>query len=468
MGEICEAASCSRVAGRQAKGGLRLLLALAAVGTFAPSTAAANGTYLPLPHKIFHGLTYSGQQSDTKLFSKQTRSHSAVSNYYVTWGSAIQEAMESWDERRARGLLTITASHGHGQPGVIDPRQIERGKGDAWLLQLNKTLGKWRDPVYLSLFPEMNGSWNSYSAFNSSGSRRPGNSTKSFSRAWQRTTLIMRGGSVRKINRQLHTLDLPKIRGRGSIYRRMPRRIPRPKVSMMWVPQAHGTPAVSGNGPADYWPGNAYVDWVGADTFSKFSNFGGLNSIHRNFALRYHKPMMIGEYAPWGSDASSWVKKLHSWARRNARMLIYYQGFGEEENPFKLEHYPRTKRLLRKILNRSYFQVYASGIHTRKHGKGSIAITTTRDDKPAGNFTVCRTKTQGPVEYSKQMCASIVHGHGHLTGVPEGHWYLRTREPNGQSRCWQRPDMKAHTDRCGRVRVKNGAWTEVRWPLRGS
>ena len=330
-----------------------------------PTIATAGKTYPPKRGKIFHGLTYSGQSSDTLLFNKQTRSHAAISNYYVTWGDSIQQAIEHWDEQRMRGLLTITASRGHSKPGLVSPKQIVRGRADAFLLQINRTLGKWRDPVYISLFPEMNGHWNSYSAFEQNGSRRKGNSTKRFRQEWKRTTLMLRGGRTKQINQKLRKLKMRPINYKHSLYPRKQRRLAKPKVSMLWIPQSHGSPNIRGNGPGDYWPGRRYVDWVGADTFSKFPNFDGLNSLRRKFAKRYKKPMMIGEYAPWGSDDTAWVKQLHAWAHRYTRMFVYYQGFGEIGNPFQLELYPNTKKLLRRLLNNRRVQSYAPGRHTK-------------------------------------------------------------------------------------------------------
>jgi hypothetical protein len=435
-----------------------------AVLCFAGTAQAKN--YLPKHGKVFHGLTYSGQASDTRLFMKETRSHPAVSDYYVTWGDAIQEALESWEEARMRGMLTITAARGHGQRGLISPKQITKGRGDDWLLQMNKTLGAWRDPVYLSLFPEMNGHWNSYSAFNKDGSRRPGNSTKSFRAAWKRTTLIMRGGRTKAINRHLRKLKMHPIRKRGSIYRKhLPRRLPRAKVAMMWIPQSQGSPPKRGNGPGAYWPGRRYVDWVGADTFSKFPNFDGLGSIYRNFAKAFHKPMMLGEYAPWGSDATGWMKKLQAWGRRYARMLVYYQGFGEQGNPFRLELYPHTKHLLRKVLNKSYFQPVAPGIHTAKHGKGAIEVKMTSKGRRPSGLSVCRTSSRRSIKLHPSLCVKVHKGDGKFTEVPEGKWFLRIREGRKLGACWERPDNKPHVDLCGRVRVKIGKTTTVHWRL---
>lgn len=356
----------ARLPGRRAgAGAFFAAVALAAAG-LGPPPAVARDAYLPKPGKLFHGLTDSGQFSDTLEFQRGTGSHPAVVNYYVTWGDPIDEALHHWSKGRSRGMLTLTTSRGHGQPGLISPRQVSRGRGDRWLLGLGAELRRWGDPVYVSPFPEMNGHWNAYAPYSADGSRRPGNGPRRLRDAYRRIALILRGGPTRRVNRKLRDLGMPPARARRSVYGRLPRRLARAPVALAWIPQSHGSPRLAGNGPGAFWPGRRYVDWVGADTFSRFSNFEGLGSIYRKFARRMDKPMMIGEYAPWGSDDSAWVRRLHRWARdrRRVRMLVYYQGFGERGNPFRLDRYPRAQRALRRILGRRAYQSYARGRHT--------------------------------------------------------------------------------------------------------
>ena len=94
---------------------------------------------------------------------------------------------------------------------------------------------------------------------------------------------------------------------------------------MLWVPQVAGSPDVAGNEPRDYWPGSAWVDWVGTDFYGKYPNFSGLTSFYNAFA---GQPFVFGEWALWGSDDPAFVDALFGWigSHPRTRMLIYNQG----------------------------------------------------------------------------------------------------------------------------------------------
>ena len=46
------------------------------------------------------------------------------------------------------------------------------GTGDGYLLALNHALHTWGKPIYVRPFPEMNGHWNPWCAYNANGSSR--------------------------------------------------------------------------------------------------------------------------------------------------------------------------------------------------------------------------------------------------------------------------------------------------------
>src|SRR5437762_962103 len=83
-----------------------------------------------------------------------------------------------------------------------------------------------------------------------------------------RATLMLRGGPVAAIDAKLAALHLPRVRGRDG-----GDRLPEPQVSLLWVPQTEGSPAIARNSAAAYWPGARYVDWVGTDFYSRFPSF---------------------------------------------------------------------------------------------------------------------------------------------------------------------------------------------------
>jgi hypothetical protein len=143
------------------------------------------------------------------------------------------------------------------------------------------------------------------------------------------------------------------------IYDRLdvPRKLPRPKVALIWNPQTFGSPNVSGNQPSDYYPGGKFVDWVGADAYAKFSNatlWNALNAFYRRYD---GKPFAIGEYGPWDSDpGGAFTNQIFSWAKSHGRtrMLIYYRSVSPT-NIFNLQFYPAARDVLRNRLQDSEF-----------------------------------------------------------------------------------------------------------------
>src|SRR5947209_9100525 len=106
--------------------------------------------------------------------------------------------------------------------------------------------------------------WNAYAAFSAGGaSTGPAYTPHAFVQAWRRTVLILRGGSLSRVDAGLHRLGMPPVRTR--LHRDA--RLPRPKVAFLWVPQDAGSPETSYNSPGAYWPGAGYVDWVGTDFY---------------------------------------------------------------------------------------------------------------------------------------------------------------------------------------------------------
>jgi hypothetical protein len=145
----------------------------------------------------------------------------------------------------------------------------------------------------------------------------------------------------------------------------VPQRLDRAKVAFMWNPQTIGSPNVRGNGPAAYWPGKRYVDWVGADIYSKFAS-PGIRSALTRFYRRWDRwPFVIGEYAPWDNDyGGDFTRWLFNWANRHrrTRMLVYYRSVSPN-NPFDINHWPAARRVLRNRLDKHRFDPYAPGTH---------------------------------------------------------------------------------------------------------
>jgi hypothetical protein len=61
---------------------------------------------------------------------------------------------------------------------------------------------------------------------------------------------------VAAIDARLARLNLPPVRTSATT-------LPTRKVALLWIPLSFGNPEIPRNHPKHFWPGGAYVDWVG-------------------------------------------------------------------------------------------------------------------------------------------------------------------------------------------------------------
>jgi hypothetical protein len=322
-------------------------LAAAAVAAaclaLAPAASAADAL-LPPRGKVFSGLT-GGLSVD--LFERQTGNHPAVFGFFTRFSGANEFIFRSAEQAGSRLMLHISTQNGYGTPEFASPRGLAQGDGDRYLVNLNRRIAEYGQPTYIRLMAEMNQANNGYAAFDKSGrSRGPSHSTAQFKQAWRRATLILRGGPVEEIDAKLRALGLPAVQANAE-------ELPRPQIAMVWVPQTRGTPDIPANMPRAYWPGGAYVDWVGTDFYSRFPNFHWLDDFYRDFP---GKPFVFGEWALWGADDPGFVTRLFDWigSHPRVRMVLYNQG-KLTDGPFRLNRYPRSKAALRKALSHRRF-----------------------------------------------------------------------------------------------------------------
>jgi hypothetical protein len=317
---------------------------LVAIATTGATQAAGARSFAPPRGKVFVGAT--GQP--LRSYVAATRKHAPVYQEFVAWGQWLPGITD--DARRARARLMIHITTRYGAREAITPAAIAHGRGDAWLIGLQRAIYDSHNVTYVRLMAEMDCYWNAYGAYNADGSRRDAaHSAAAYKRAWKRVTLIMRGGSLRHIDTVLRRLGMPALHARHDL--------PRPRVAMVWVAQVAGSPDVAGNQPSNYWPGAKWVDWVGTDFYSKYPNFSGLTKFYDAFPQR---PFAFGEWAVWGSDAPGFVKELFGWAAAHSRaqMLVYNQGL-RPNGPFRLSWYPRAAGELRRLLSSPRYPAFA-------------------------------------------------------------------------------------------------------------
>jgi hypothetical protein len=307
-----------------------------------PKSVPAGKAYLPPAGRIFQGST-----EPVAAYTNATGKHPAVYQELVAWGQYLPGIAKAATETRARMMLSISTMF--GAKNVITPQGIAGGGGDTWLIGLGAQIATAKNITYVELMPEMDNAAAPYCAFNANGSARArAYSAAEFKLAWQRATLILRGGPVAGIDKALKRLGMSALKTNAAS-------LPQAPVAMVWDALTAGTPVVAGNAPANYFPGKAYVDWVSTDFYSDYPDFKRLTP----FVAQYSSfPFMFGDYAIWnGDNDTTFIGQIFAWIaqHRQARMLIY----DDASSHFALSAYPASATALRRAIAGATFPAYA-------------------------------------------------------------------------------------------------------------
>jgi hypothetical protein len=226
----------------------------------------------------------------------------------------------------------------------LTPAAIAGGAGDAWLAEINRVVQERGSLVYVRPMGEMNGAWNDYCAFNLNGSPKPAAySTRNFRRAFMRIHILLHGGSKATVNGKLRKAGLP---GTSQMFAWLPKT----KLRVIWNPHGFSTPDRPGNQPSDYYPGDAYVDVVGADVYKTPSNVGHLTGMDAIYAAHPNKPFSIPEWGIESIDDPDFVRRIADWIRTHGRteVVVLYNGRGG--GVYDLARKPRSLKAYRALI----------------------------------------------------------------------------------------------------------------------
>jgi hypothetical protein len=310
--------------------------------TTPPTELPTANAYLPPSGEIFQGST-----APVAAYTHATGKHPAVYQESVAWGQYLPGIAKAAAHYRARMMMSISTMY--GSRNVITPQGIATGGGDTWLIGLGTQLATTNNITYVELMPEMDNAAAPYSAVNANGSlRAKPYSSAEFKLAWQRATLILRGGPVSLIDKQFKKLGMPTLKTKLTSLAEAP-------VAMVWDALTAGTPVVNANAPAEYFPGKPYVDWVSTDFYSDYPDFKRLTP----FVAQYSKfPFMFSDYAIWnGDNDTTFIPQVFAWIAQHhqARMLVY----DDASSHFALSAYPASAIALRHAIGGAAFPQYA-------------------------------------------------------------------------------------------------------------
>jgi hypothetical protein len=309
-----------------------------------PASASA-ASFLPPAEKVYWGGQGGYSQAHIRDFAQQSGKHPAVFNYFISWRAS--ESSFHWLSYRladARAQNTAAMLSVAPEDTGLTPRDLAQGKGDAFLVGLNRLLAEHGEVTFLRPLSEMNNANNAYAPYDLSGrSRGPANTVGQLKNAWRRVALVTRGGAVAAMDSKLRRLHMPPVRTAAS-------ELPRSAVALMWVPLSFGNPETARNHPRHFWPGAQYVDWVGTTWYSPYKASHAMHSFY-SYPLWRRKPFAFAEWGVWGRDDPGFVRQFFAFVKTHprVRMAVYYQS-ALLKPEFRLSSHPGSRAALRQAL----------------------------------------------------------------------------------------------------------------------
>ena len=119
-------------------------------------------------------------------------------------------------------------------------------------------------------------------------------------------------------------------------------------VHFVWTPMAYDFGPYANVDAAAFYPGNAYVHWIGADAYNfpgvPFRTQAELLDPALAFAHKHDKPFIVGETASLSSNAQTptWIEAYGSWAalHPHVKAITYFDSISPKGNDFRLIAHP--------------------------------------------------------------------------------------------------------------------------------
>ena len=205
-------------------------------------------------------------QQSLALRRKQLGREQKIVHIFYAW----RDSLPSTRPEIADGSTLLISWHG------TQHSEINGGGADKRIAAQARRLAGYRQPVLLRWGWEMNGNWFAWDGTHNGGK------TAGYVQAWKRLHRIFRDEGAQN-------------------------------VAWVWSPNWNSGPGVSWNAYQHYYPGDAYVDWVGVSGYP----FGGETpkTMFRGICAEYgaRKPIMLTETAAiehGGRSKADWITQL--------------------------------------------------------------------------------------------------------------------------------------------------------------
>jgi len=255
-----------------------------------------------------------------ETFAARAGKGAGFANVYVSFASPSFPAQLAGALRERGSLPMVTwlpcrdGSLGPSQP-QFSLRRIADGSFDSHVRRWAAGAAAWGQPLFLRFAPEMNGTWNPWSAGVN------GNSAHEFVRAWR------------------HVHDLFEQAGASNVI-------------WVWSPNV----VMPGSPPlAALYPGDRYVDWIGIDGYnwgttrarSRWQSFAQVfGPTLREVRQLTSKPLMLSEVgsAEAGGSKAAWITDFFRQLRRNPDILAFAWFNYDKEADWRVDSSPASRQ----------------------------------------------------------------------------------------------------------------------------
>ncbi|HEX2050107.1 MAG TPA: glycosyl hydrolase [Actinomycetota bacterium] len=265
-----------------------------------PSSGALLGAYVD-PDARWTNNT--DAQNEVRAFESSLGRRLDVNQHYYSWTNTFPSGLEQWDVQNGRIPLVTWEAWG------TTLRQIDSGMYDSTIRARARGLRNLGAPVFMRWGHEMNGNWYPWSgaANNDAGTHN---------------------GPAKYVAAYRHIHDIFEAEGATNVV-------------WVWSPNHESIPNESWNHWSAYYPGDAYVDWIGPDGYNfgeskSWSSWRSFRSVFQEIYDYYagRKPIMIAETASVESGGYKYRWIASMWTQVSVNMpaikaLVYFHVGGD-------------------------------------------------------------------------------------------------------------------------------------------
>jgi len=288
-----------------------------------PGTTTTSGNSTTTVAGCYIGAFINGL-NNTPAFETVIGRELAVNMWYIDWNTSFPAAdcdlVNSYG-----GVPMITWEPWLNTVGTLEA--ISRGDYDSYITGFAQGSKDWGKLLYLRFAHEMNGTWYPWDGYNNGGN----SGVAKYISAWKH---------IHAIFTQVGATN----------------------VKWVWSPAFYGSSSTPWSYGDNYYPGDAYVDWIGLDGYCGLTSWDSFDNIFGGMYATYsahNKPLMISEFA-CAEDAvnskAAWITDAFSRLKNNYPGFKIFIWFNvNKERDWRVESSTASLNAFKTAISAPYF-----------------------------------------------------------------------------------------------------------------